>query len=90
MADPANDPNPGYHLRRIAKGTLGEVSKVREEVDELADAAEQGVKIMMMVELSDLYGAMEALLRAQFPGMTMDDLAQMSAVTQRAFAHGRR
>ena len=38
--------NPGYHLRAIRKGKLGEVSKIREELEELEDATEQGVRIM--------------------------------------------
>lgn len=81
---------PGYHLRPIAKGVLGEPSKIREELDELEEALEQGVKIMAEVELADLYGAVEAVLRRHFPHLTMDDLARMSAVTQRAFNNGRR
>jgi hypothetical protein len=81
---------PGYHLRPIAKGVLGEPSKVREELDELEEALEQGVKIMAEVELADLYGALEALVATHFPHLTMDDLARMAAVTRRAFANGRR
>jgi len=78
----------GYHLRKIEKGMLGEVSKVREELEELEDALEQGVKIMALAELSDLYGAVEAL--AENMGVTMQDLADMSLVTKRAFMSGGR
>lgn len=81
---------PGYHLRPITRGELGETSKLREELDELDDAIAQGVGIMAEVELSDLYGAFEALLARHFPHRTMDDLARMAAVTRRAFANGRR
>ncbi|UTU07819.1 hypothetical protein CcrC1_gp133 [Caulobacter phage C1] len=81
---------PGYHLRDFRKGVLGEASKVREETEEFLDAVEQGSLIMALVELSDLHGAIEAYLAKHAPGVTMDDLAQMSAITKRAFRHGRR
>lgn len=81
---------PGYHLTPIVKGTLGESTKIREELDEFDDAMAQGVRIMALVELSDLYGAVEAVLEHQFPGVTMADLAAMARVTQRAFVNGRR
>ena len=82
--------NPGYHLRHIAKGQLGELSKLAEEFAELVDAAEQGVKIMELVELSDLVGAIRAYLRRHHRGVTLDDLVAMSDVTVRAFRSGRR
>lgn len=79
---------PGYHLRPIAKGVLGELSKIREELEEAEDAAAQGVVLMELVELADLYGALKA--RVEKLGHSMGDLEQMSAVTERAFASGRR
>jgi NTP pyrophosphatase (non-canonical NTP hydrolase) len=79
---------PGYHLDKIPKGVLGEVSKIQEEVAELADAHKQGIKLMAMVELADLYGAMEAY--AQNLGITMEDVKAMAEVTKRAFENGRR
>lgn len=81
---------PGYHLRPITKGTLGELSKIREELDELEESMEQGVKIMATVELADMYGAIEAFLEQHFPDLDMADLAKMAAVTRRAFDNGRR
>ena len=50
----------GYHLREIPKGVLGEWSKVEEELAEFEDAKEQGSKILMLVELSDIWGALVA------------------------------
>lgn len=50
---------PGYHINEIKKGTVGEVSKIVEEIYEYEDAVLQGVKIMALVELSDLIGAIE-------------------------------
>lgn len=49
----------GYHLAEIKKGKLGTVSKIQEELDEAIDSINQGVKIMLLVELSDLIGAVK-------------------------------
>lgn len=72
----------------IEKGTLGEYSKIQEELDELIDAEEQGVKILVSCELADLYGALKAY--AEKRGITMSDLAKMSALTESAFKEGSR
>lgn len=82
-------PNPGYHLTNIQKGKLGEISKIQEELDELKDAEAQHCKLMMLIELSDLYGAIESFLK-KFPGISMNDLADMNYITRRAFENGRR
>lgn len=81
---------PGYHLKKIKKGTLGEISKIREEIEELEDATAQGVKIMALVELADLYGSIELYLKKHHPSISMEDLKKMSEVTQRAFKNGKR
>lgn len=81
---------PGYHLVDIPKGVLGESSKIAEELAELQDAEGQGDRIMALVELADLYGAVELYLAKQYPGMSMDDLKKFSATTRRAFQNGRR
>jgi hypothetical protein len=78
----------GYHLSEIKKGELGKSSKIQEELDELVDAETQNNKIMAMVELSDLYGALEAV--AQAYGLSMQDLKIMSDATKRAFHSGAR
>ena len=80
---------PGYHIRHIEKGVLGELSKVEEELAELKDALEQGSDIMALVELADLYGALKHYLKTRF-GMDMHDLKAMSNITERAFRNGRR
>jgi hypothetical protein len=81
---------PGYHLVTIPKGVLGEISKIREELDELTDAMAQGSRIMAMVELSDMMGAVQAFMDKHLPGVTMEDLLTFSSITTRAFANGRR
>lgn len=78
----------GYHKREIAKGVLGSPSKIREELEELEDALEQQAYIMVMLELSDLYGAVEAV--AESWGLIMDDLRVMSNLTRSAFEDGTR
>lgn len=80
----------GYHLDNIPKGEIGEISKIQEEVLELQDAFTQGVRVMTLCELSDLYGAMEAFLERYYDDITMDDIRQMSEVTRRAFRSGER
>lgn len=79
-----------YHMKNITRGEFGELSKIREELEEVMDAEEQGVRIMLLVELSDLVGAAEGYLEKNFPDMTLDDLRRMSFVTQRAFKSGAR
>lgn len=80
----------GYHLVDIAKGQFGRSSKIAEEVEELLDAERQGVKVMVLCELSDLYGAIRGYLAVNHPGVTMTDLEDMADVTQRAFESGAR
>lgn len=80
--------DPGYHLTPIAKGVLGEPSKIIEEAAEFADAVAQGAKIMGLIELADLLGAIKAYLVKH--NLTLEDLETMSSITERAFANGRR
>ena len=89
-AEPKVNENPGYHLKEIDKGVLGDASKIKEETEEFLDAVEQGVSIMALVELSDLVGAITAYLGKHHPEMSLDDLMAMSRVTRRAFENGRR
>ena len=78
----------GYHLTEIKKGILGKASKIQEELDELVDAEMQDNKILAIVELSDLYGALEAV--AVSYDCSMEDLRKMSEATKRAFVSGHR
>ena len=78
----------GYHIKDIFPGKFGEVGKIQEELEELKDAMEQGIKLMALMEVSDLYGAIEGFLEKHFPGVSMDDIRCMSYVTQRAFKNG--
>lgn len=80
----------GYHIKDIKKGVIGELSKVYEEVEEIKDAEDQGIDIMLLVELSDLVGAIQLYLEKHHPSITLEDLIKMSNVTQRAFNSGAR
>lgn len=82
----------GYHLASsvIRSGELGEISQIQEELDELTDAMQQGCRIMALLELSDILGAMELFLEKNFPGFTIDDIRSMQLITRRAFENGAR
>ena len=80
-----------YHKREIKKGVIGSISKIEEELDELKEAfEEQKNPILSLVELSDLYGAIECFLEYRFSDISMDDLKQMSDLTKSSFKDGTR
>ena len=78
----------GYHRTKIKKGTLGKISKVQEEIEEYKDAIKQKCEIMAIVELADIYGALEAVAKSH--NLSMKDLKKMSKLTKRAFKNGHR
>lgn len=78
----------GYHAAEIKKGIVGEISKIQEELDELVDAWNQDCKVMSLVELADMLGAIDAFLEVHFPGFGLYDLIKMSNITKRAFRNG--
>lgn len=78
-----------YHKNEIPEGVYGELSKVKEEFYELMDAREQGSKVMELIELSDLVGAIEGYIQIHY-GMEIDDLRKFSNITKRAFKSGSR
>jgi Glu-tRNA(Gln) amidotransferase subunit E-like FAD-binding protein len=79
----------GYHLRAIqTKGVYGEPSKIREELEELEEAFEQDNRILALVEMADIYGALEAV--AERADTNMAELKAMSDATRRAFRDGSR
>ena len=78
----------GYHTKQIKKGKLGTISKIQEELDELQDAEDQGVKILIACELADLYGALRDY--AEKHGLQMEDLRDMVNLTKAAFEGGYR
>lgn len=81
---------PGYHLRHIDKAPVGTIGKVLEEALEAIDADEQDAAVMVLVELSDLVGAVKHYLAANHPTVVLADLEKMADITARAFRSGRR
>lgn len=81
----------GYHRNQIAKGVYGEFSKIREEFEEATDALEQNNPVMVLVELSDLLGAIKGYLDNKYgPRLTIQDLLKMADATHSAFESGDR
>lgn len=67
------------------------MSKIEEELQEAIDAAEQGNSIMVLLELSDMVGAIEAYVAREFGGkFNLDSLRKMASATKRAFDSGHR
>lgn len=82
---------PGYHLSEIPRGEYGEISKILEEAAELKDAMEQGNKVMVIIELTDLIGAIEGYMEKYYGDkLTIDNLLTMADTTKRAFKSGHR
>jgi phosphoribosyl-ATP pyrophosphohydrolase len=79
----------GYHINKIDKGVLGKFSKIREEVQELFDAEEQRNRVLVLCELADLIGAIEAFAVEEH-NITLDELIEMKEMTKSAFEEGKR
>ena len=80
---------PGYHNALIPKNNVGTFEKILEEFEELKDAKMSKNKIMELVEISDLIGAIELYVKKEY-NISMNDLDIMNKTTQRAFLNGRR
>lgn len=78
----------GYHITPIPRGVYGQASKIEEEFLEFKDALLQNNKLMSLIELSDLIGAIEAY--AVNNGSSLNDLLVMLHATKRAFNDGTR
>jgi len=81
----------GYHVAKIPEGEFGQFSKLQEEFAELTDAVAQGNKVMALIEMADLLGAMQGYLEQTYRGtVVLDDLLIMAEATNRAFRSGQR
>lgn len=54
------------------------------------DAHKQGAKIMSLLEMSDLWGAIDLYREKYQPSTSMADIEVMSIITRRAFENGKR
>jgi len=79
----------GYHKKEIIKGVLGEYSKIKEEFDEFTDAHQQLDSILMLCELSDMIGAIEAFTYGNW-NIDLLQLKEFSDKTKQAFQEGKR
>lgn len=80
----------GYHITPITKGKVGELSKVLEEVNEALDAEQQNCDVMVLLELSDVIGAIESYLELHHPTITIQSLITMKNITKKVFKEGTR
>lgn len=65
-----------FHKREIIKGEYGQLSKIREELDEAVDAEEEGQELLLIIELADIIGAVRGV--ANKYGITLDQLIKFS------------
>lgn len=79
----------GYHTTEIPKGKIGEASKITEEYHEFMDAVQQDNKILQLVELSDLIGAIDLYAQSKWK-IGIYDIVKMTRATQSAFIEGSR
>lgn len=79
-----------YHIKEIEKGEVGKLSKIYEEIEEVKDADNQNCNVMVILELSDVIGAIECYLEKEHPSITLKDLIKMKDITKRAFQSGSR
>ena len=61
-----------FHKAIIQKGIYGELSKIKEELDEAFDAESQNQDLMLLIELSDIIGAVEGVSKKY--GFTLEQL----------------
>lgn len=80
----------GYHKVKIKKGIIGQFSKIEEEFNELKDAVEQEDRILQLVELTDLLGAIDSYCFYQLNGFSLEELIKFTRKTQSAFKDGSR
>lgn len=55
-----------WHEKKIKKGIFGELSKIEEELEEAKDAEDQNLDVMLLIELSDIVGAVEGVSMKKF------------------------
>ena len=80
----------GYHKTiQMKKGELGEFSKIAEEYDELLDGKAQDNPVLILCELCDLIGAIEAFSENYY-NISLAELIKMKECTKEAFISGER
>lgn len=75
MSPKSNHISP-FHTTPIKRGIYGELSKIQEELDEAIDAEAQNQELMLLIELSDMIGAIEGVSKKY--GFTIEQLLAFS------------
>ncbi len=75
---------------RTSEWVYGHFSKIEEEFHELKDAMNQQDRVLALVELSDLIGAIDGFLKNEFKTIDFNDIIKFSKLTQNAFETGDR
>ena len=65
-----------FHKAIIQKGIYGQLSKIKEELDEAYDAESQNQDLMLLIELSDIIGAVEGVSKKY--GFTIEQLIKFA------------
>ena len=65
-----------FHKAIIQKGIYGQLSKIKEELDEAYDAESQNQDLMLLIELSDIIGAVEGVSNKY--GFTLEQLMKFA------------
>jgi kynurenine formamidase len=76
------------HKREIPRGKTGEFSKITEEYHEALDAFEQGNIVMLLIEFSDLFGAVEKFLEKYHPSISIEQIVRQAKATNELFKRG--
>lgn len=79
----------GYHANEIPKGEFGKWSKIKEEFLEAEDAYTQENPVMLLLELSDLLGAIGEFALKKY-NISIYELLAMTKATRSAFEDGTR
>jgi hypothetical protein len=61
------------HSQNIPKAELGTIAKIQEELSEAIDAEGQGLDLLVLIELSDIVGAVEAYAKKKY-NFSLDQL----------------
>ena len=75
-----------FHKAIIQKGIYGELSKIKEELDEAYDAESQNQDLMLLIELSDIIGAVEGVSKKY--GFTLEQLIAFAKLRSKVAMEG--
>lgn len=79
-----------YHQKDIPKAKFGTMQKIEEEFLELYDAHYQKNKILELVELADLYGAIKGYVNKNYKNISFKQIINFAKLTEKAFTSGKR